>query len=139
MARNLLRFSCGIALSMLLSSCGAGRYAGLDLRPGIVAEDVRRLALQARGGDKHAQLALGDLFVAGRGIPRDLAKARSLYASAAQESGGTLWVYSPPVGKQKAGSVIPITRPMIPGLPAAVARLEALDAIVVTERKRTQD
>jgi TPR repeat protein len=118
-----------VVLSLLANGCSAGSYAGIDLRPGhAVDEDVRTLALRAKAGDKNAQLVLGDLFVVGQHVPRDTTRARALYSAAAQKSGGTLWIYSPPVGKEKAGRVIPVTQPVVPGLAAAAARLAALDA-----------
>lgn len=124
-----------IMLALLANGCSAESYAGIDLRPKHTAvdEDVRALALRARGGDKNAQLALGDLFLAGEHVPRDTTRARTLYSAAAKQSGGTLWIYSPPVGKERAGRVIPVTQPVVPGLAAAAARLAALDSGVTPE------
>lgn len=122
------RQAAGLALALLLTGCGTGRYAGLDLRRGALSAPLRQLALAARSGDKQAQLALGDRFAAGLDVPHDLARARTLYAQAARASGGTLWIYSPPVGKEAAGRVVPVAAPVVPGLPAAAARLAALDA-----------
>ena len=89
---------------------------------------VRDLALRAQAGDKQAQLELGIAFEEGRGVAKDIGKARTLYRLAAADSGGTLWVYSPPVGRETSGRVIPVNRgPVQAGLPEARMRLEALD------------
>ncbi|MEO1046352.1 MAG: hypothetical protein AAFX04_12995 [Pseudomonadota bacterium] len=86
------------------------------------------LARAAMGGDKWAQLELGIRFEEGIGVARDVKKARSLYAKAATDSGGTIWVYSPPVGNGTRGQVIPVdTGPKRYGLAAAKRRLKNLD------------
>src|SRR5690349_18970327 len=68
--------------------------------------EVRELAQRAQAGDKQAQLDLGIAFEEGRGVPRDLGKARRLYRLAAADSGGRTWVYSPPVRTGERGRVI---------------------------------
>lgn len=86
------------------------------------------LARLASGGDKHAQLELGIRFEEGRGVERDLKKAKKLYGKAASGSGGQIWVYSPPVGNSP-GRVIPLdTGPKQFGLAEAKRRLERLNA-----------
>ena len=88
---------------------------------------LRSLARSAQLGDKRAQFELAARFEHGIEIERDLGKACRLYAIAARQSGGTIWVYSPPVGNSTRGSVIPIdSGPVIPGLSAARERLNAL-------------
>lgn len=60
-------------------------------------------------------------------MPQDIGKARTLYRLASTDSGGTMWVYSPPVGNGTSGRVIPMDRgPVQPGLREARARLEAI-------------
>ena len=62
----------------------------------------------------------------GVGVPEDVDRACQLYQAAATTTGGTTYIYSPPVGKGGSGRVIPITTPVIPGLPVARERLETL-------------
>lgn len=59
-------------------------------------------------GDKWAQLELGRRYEAGRGVKRDWKRAAGLYKAAAAYSSGTIWVYSPPVGKHGRGQTIPV-------------------------------
>ena len=96
---------------------------GLDLR---AAGEVGLLARAAQAGDKAAQLALGERFEEGRGVPEDLERACRLYEAAAATTGGTMFVYSPPVRPGGSGQVIPINTPVRPGLPAARERLSVL-------------
>lgn len=86
------------------------------------------LASAAQGGDKQAQLELGIRFEEGRGVTRDMKIARKLYAKAASDSGGTIWVYSPPVGNGTKGRTIPVnTGPKRVGLVEAKLRLEGVE------------
>ncbi len=88
---------------------------------------LQSLARRAQAGDKQAQLELGIRFEEGRGVERDLKKAKKLYGKAASDSGGTIWVYSPPVGNGTSGRVIPVnTGAKQSGLAEAKRRLEAL-------------
>ncbi len=106
------------------AALGLGRAPG-----GIWALDLATLAQQAQAGDKHAQVELGIRFEEGIGVTQSKSNACSLYRKAATSSGGTIWVYSPPVGNGTTGQVIPIDRgPVIAGLPEASERLEALEA-----------
>lgn len=99
-----------------------------------ISDDIRNLAAYARAGDKRAQLDLGIAFEEGRGVKQDLNKALTLYRFAATTSGGTTWVYSPPVGSA-AGRVIPINRgPVQTGLLEAKARLERLENMATMTR-----
>lgn len=107
---------------LLLSSFGvaacSGRYMGLDVSQldRITALLVQRADL----GDKQAQFELGQRFAAGDGVPQNCEKAEKLTRRAASASGGTLWVYSPPVTSGGQGQVIPVDRgPVQPGLAAA--------------------
>lgn len=111
-----------------ISGCASG-YAGIALAPGAASPEIQSLARRAQAGDKHAQLELGIAFEEGRGVLRDLDKAEKFYRAAATDSGGTLWVYSPPVGNGAAGRVIPVDRgPVREALLEAKRRLGALQA-----------
>tara|TARA_R110001606_G_scaffold12369_2_gene54056 strand:+ start:25266 stop:25559 length:294 start_codon:yes stop_codon:yes gene_type:complete len=66
------------------------------------------LASEAQRGSRKAQLELGIRFEEGRGVERDLNKARKVYAKAASHCGGTIWVYSPPVGNGTKGRAIAV-------------------------------
>jgi len=93
---------------------------------------TRQLASSAQDGDKHAQLELGKRFEwacnsplsVDHDVPCDMKKAKKLYAAAASDSGGTIWVYSPPVGNGTSGRVIPVNSgPKQVGLAEAKKRL----------------
>jgi len=71
---------------------------------------VQALAARASTGDKQAQLDLGIRFEEGAGVARDLDTAKKLYRQAASDSGGTIWIYTPPVGNGTSGRVVPITK-----------------------------
>ncbi len=89
---------------------------------------VGELAKLASMGDKHAQLELGTRFEEGRGVACDPGKARTLYGRAAATTGGTIWVYQPPVGNGTTGRTVPLdTGPREVGLPAASERLASLE------------
>ena len=104
-------------LAFALFAC-SGRYMGIDTF--ALAPPVAALVQRASAGDKQAQFELGLRFARGFGMPQDCGKARKLLREAAAPSGGTIWVYSPPVTKGGAGRVIPVDRgPMQPGLVAA--------------------
>jgi hypothetical protein len=111
-----------------LSGCAAdSSYAGIPFAAGAADPTVQALARRAGAGDKHAQLELGIVFEKGQGILRDLDKAERLYALAATDSGGRMWVYSPPVRDGGSGRAIPVDRgPKQPGLAEAARRLTAL-------------
>lgn len=115
-------------IALALSACAAStHYMGIDIASESVLRDIRSLAQRAQAGDKHAQLELGIAFELGRGVPRDLEAARSLYKLAASDSGGPIWVYVPGVNGS-AGRVMQVgDAPFQVGLAAAAQRLEALD------------
>lgn len=118
----------GAALCLSTASCVADRYAGIDLRPGAAPAEVQELAFRGQSGDKQAQLDLGILFEEGRGVARDFKQARSLYQKAAADSGGTLWIYTPPVGNGTSGQVISVNRGhKQKGLAEARRRLKAVE------------
>lgn len=112
----------------LLGGCATmDSYAGIPLSPGAAPPEVQALAERARGGDKQAQLEFGIALEEGRGVPVDLGRARKLYAQAAADSGGTIWVYVPAVGNGTKGRVMPINQgPKRPGLAEARERLKKL-------------
>lgn len=97
---------------------------GLGRGPsGIEALNLVSLAQMAQRGDKQAQFELGIRFEQGMGVEQNLRNACKLYNRAATQSGGTIWVYSPPVGNGTSGRVIPINQgPIVPGLNAAAER-----------------
>jgi TPR repeat protein len=90
----------------------------------IVARITERLGTEdvacwAEKGDKPMILELAKRLETGDGIAKDVERAEQLYAIAAAPKLGTIYVYSPPVGKSP-GQVMPIrTGPDIPGLPEA--------------------
>lgn len=116
-----------LATGLLAAGCSApNAYAGISLAAGAAQAELQALAWRAQGGDKSAQLELGIRYEEGRGVTRDLKRAAALYGRAARTSGGTMWIYSPPVGKARGG-VIPVSAgPRVPGLPEAARRLAAL-------------
>jgi hypothetical protein len=100
---------------------------GISLDPATADSTLQRQAFGAISGDKRAQLDLGIRFEEGLGIERDLNKAKKLYRQAAIDSGGTIWVYSPPVGNGTSGRVMPVNAGVRQnGLAEAKRRLEAL-------------
>jgi hypothetical protein len=70
---------------------------------------ISDLTCWAGKGDKQAQLSLGEIYELGIGVPVDLKRARGLYAAAASAKPSTTYVYSPPVGSETYGRVIPVT------------------------------
>lgn len=114
------RLSSALAACLLASAC-ATVSAGC-------ADTVGLAGLQCRAGlgDKPAQLALGIAYEEGNGVPRDPRRAAKLYRAAALPTSGTIYVYSPPVGKSP-GQVLPLrSGPDRAGLPEAMLRLARL-------------
>lgn len=102
---------------------------GCSTRPDCSAEvsPISSLKCASASGDKRALLELGKRYEAGDGIPKNEAQAARLYRSAAQPTPDVLYVYSPPVGRESAGRVIPVTTGRgAPGLPEAQYRLALL-------------
>jgi hypothetical protein len=99
-----------LAAALLMSGCASQQYIGVSLKPGGADPAVQALAARASAGDKQAQLDLGIRFEEGAGVARDLNTAKKLYRQAASDSGGTIWVYTPPVGNGTSGRVVPITK-----------------------------
>ena len=122
------------ALAFLVIAALAGcavptQYMGIALSPGAAPTELQGFAEQALSGNKAAQLALGVAYEEGQGVAVDLKRARTLYRLAAANSGGTIYVYQPPVRKGGRGGVIPVNLgPVVAGLAKARARLAALKA-----------
>jgi len=116
-----------LAAALLLSACTNNAYMGIPLTEGVGDPTLRSLAQRASAGDKQAQLDLGIRYEEGRGVEPNVAKAKRLYHLASSESGGAMWVYSPPVGNGTKGQVIPVNRgPRLVGLVEAKVKLDAL-------------
>ncbi len=116
-----------LAVALLLPACAGNVYMGIPLTGRAGDPTLRSLAQRAAAGDKWAQLDLGIRYEEGRGVPPDAAKAERLYRLAARDSGGTIWIYSPPVRGGASGRVIPVDGgPLQPGLTAAKVYLDRL-------------
>jgi hypothetical protein len=117
-------------LPALLSACAAPTsYISIGFAPGAAAPELQTLAQRARAGDKQAQLDLGIAYEEGRGVAVDLDRAERFYRMAASASGGTVWVYVPPVRRGASGRVIAAgKRPERHGLVEASHRLALLKA-----------
>lgn len=116
-----------IAATVLLAGCAHREVCGsiAEYRTASPGE----LACQASAGNKVAQLELGIRYENGDRVPRDLAQAERLYARAARSDRNGRYVYSPPVGNEKYGRVIPVGQSTnSPGLPEAKERLLQLQA-----------
>lgn len=132
------RRTFAIAGALCLAACGMNPYSGIPLQPGVAHPALQEEVVRAMSGDKHAQLALGKRYETGNGVPQNYRKAKYLYEQAASDSGGTMWVYSPPVGKEGNGRTIPIDMgPKVSGLPEARDWLAGMRARIV-ERERYQ-
>ena len=129
--RSALPLSIDKRLPFLLflfavSACSSTRYMGISLQPGAADSTLQHLAARAQAGDKQAQLDLGIRFEEGSGVVQSREHAMHLYRQAASDSGGTMWIYSPPVGDGLPGRVIPIDRRVSQrGLSEARCRLAA--------------
>lgn len=90
---------------------------------------IANLDCWADQGDRMAQYALGRAYERGEaGLPADSASAIRYYRKAAKTISNQTYVYSPPVGKESYGRVIPVTAgPPSPGLPEAIEALKRLE------------
>ncbi|WP_326408103.1 sel1 repeat family protein [Sphingomonas sp.] len=89
------------------------------IRDRLSTEDA---ACWAARGDKPMLLELAKRLETGDGIAQDVERAEDLYQAAARPTVGTIYVYSPGVGKSP-GMVLPVrTGPDVPGLPEAAYR-----------------
>lgn len=131
MRRVIARAAWLAALALPVTACGApSGYMGVDLaaipRTSNQAE-LQALAKRAQGGDKWAQYELGKRYETGDGVPVDLGLAKTMYRLAAQDSGGTIWLYSPSVGNGTSGRVISVSSgPKNRGLEVARRSLQRL-------------
>ncbi len=118
----------GIDLTTPPSAATASQNPSITTATGLAALPLPDLGRMAQGGNKHAQLELGIRFEEGRGVERDLGMAKKLYRLAASDSGGRIWVYSPPVGNGTKGQVIPVGMgPRRFGLVVAQERLKRVE------------
>ncbi|MBB3033505.1 hypothetical protein [Alteriqipengyuania lutimaris] len=114
------------------------RTALLGNRQSLASLPLGQVARLASTGNKQAQLELGVRFEEGRGVSCDPDKARALYRRAAANSGGTIWVYQPPVGNGTSGRTVPLdTGPRETGLSLAAQRLAALERRLEQEPRGT--
>jgi TPR repeat protein len=122
-----MRLLLGAAIVIGTSGCATNSYMGISLTPGAADASLQSLAARAQAGDKQAQLDLGIAYEEGRGVVADRNKARKLYRLASADSGGTAWVYTPPVGNGTSGRVMPVHMGVRQkGLAKARRRLDAL-------------
>jgi hypothetical protein len=128
--RKQFGLSALFAAALLMGGCASQQYMGVSLKPGGADPAVQALAARASTGDKQAQLDLGIRFEEGAGVARDLTAAKKLYRQAASDSGGTIWVYTPPVGNGTSGRVVAVqagTKQY--GISEAQRRLKTLEEV----------
>ncbi len=126
-ASQAKNFEC-VEILAEIESRGTALGLGRSLT-GIASVDLSSLARRAQSGDKQAQLELGIRFEEGLGVERNTRNACALYNRAATQTGGTIWIYVPPVGNGTTGRVMPYdTGPVVPGLSEAAERRASLDA-----------
>lgn len=125
--RGLVAALVLLCAPLVLSACASSSYMGIPFASGAADAELQTLARRAQAGDKQAQLELGIRYEEGRGVPVDLARAERLYRMAASDSGGTTYVYSPPLRTGDPARVIRVDqRPSATGLAEARNRLWAL-------------
>lgn len=114
-----------IAAACAVPACVSGPRFNCD--PQTASSELHALQCRSARGDKLAQLELGKRYEEGLGVPATPKRAASLYAAAAADTSGTTYIYSPAVGRESAGRVIPMRMgPDRPGLPEAKYRLGRL-------------
>lgn len=87
---------------------------------------VASLECSASRGDRAAQVALGIQYEEGVGVAQDLHRAAQLYQAASTFTSGSLYFWSPPVGRSP-GQIVPLrVGSDQPGLPVAAYRLALL-------------
>ena len=130
----------GIISSLLLSGCAAAitcNGTAPNSMEVVATDDASRAALQsvpfedqrcwAASGNQFSQYLTGFAYEYGVGTVPDRTKAIKAYKQAAARRSNQIYVYSPAVGKETSGRVIPVsTGPATPGLPEAKAALERL-------------
>lgn len=89
---------------------------------------IANLDCWAGHGDRMALYALGRAYERGEAsVTPDRDRAIHYYREAAKTISNQTYVYSPPVGKESYGRVIPVTvGPSSPGLPEAVEALKRM-------------
>jgi hypothetical protein len=98
-----------LALLLCLSLCGCMSLGFVPCNGTVQSvSNISDLTCWAGKGDKQAQLNLGEIYELGIGVPVNLKRARGLYAAAASATPNTTYVYSPPVGSETYGRVIPM-------------------------------
>lgn len=116
-----------LCVAPLLVGCTAGTYADIPLAAGAGGLELQDLATRARANDKQAQLELGKRFEEGRGVPRDLRRARALYGAAAKDVGGTRMMFVP--DRSKSVLAVPVNSGVrVIGLIEAKTALQRLAA-----------
>jgi hypothetical protein len=124
---------CSVAIAFV-SACSASRPM-TPFRQSETASEagVRDLQLalvesRAAAGDRRAQLELGIRYEEGRGVERNLKRARQLYSHAAADSGGPVWTYIPSVGKGRTSRTVMVSNvPKTRGLAEAKERLRLIE------------
>ncbi|MDA5193675.1 SEL1-like repeat protein [Govanella unica] len=96
-------------------------------RTAIETSSLVSLQCWADSGNQISQYLLGYAYEYGLGTTPDRAKAIRAYQQAATPRSNRTYIYSPAVGKESHGRVIPVTTgPDTPGLPQARAALARL-------------
>jgi len=121
-----------------VTGCARSSYMGISMIPGATVQEVQMLVRRAQTGNKRAQLDLGIRFEEGNGVPQDSGRAIKLYRMASIDSGGRVWVYAPPLGKGRRGTVQPIGKGLQQrGLAEAASRLKVLEQAKKYENSTT--
>lgn len=82
-------------------------------------------------GDQVSQYLMGVAYEHGIGIAADPEQALAYYKRAASPRSNRTYVYSPAVGSESNGRVIPVTAgPDLPGLAAAQAAVARLESVI---------
>jgi len=116
------------AFALALGGCTtSGLLCGGEPATGSGARHIRWEACKARHGDKEYQYQIGRRYWEGDGLPHDRAEAVKWLSRAAEpvESSRT-YVYVPPVGSRKFGTVQGFDMPGEPGHPEARRLLEKI-------------
>ena len=98
-------FVCLTALALASSACVTN---AVGVERNSLPVQLHGLYDRAQQGDKLAQFELAIAFADGVLVERNCERADRLLGLAAADSGGKLWVYSPPVGNGTSGRVIPL-------------------------------
>lgn len=99
-----------LTLAVALITIAGCASTGLGIERASLPSSLYQLYDRAQIGDKQAQFELGVIFANGIGVEQDCEQARRLLSLAATDTGGTIWVYSPPVGNGTQGRVIPVNQ-----------------------------